>query len=428
MILPAADDIERAILGSCLLDQKHVDSARVLLRPADFHLDSHRRIFSAISSLDDADGKVDLITVTEALNRRKELNGIGGVSYLAGLTEGLPRRPSIEDYVAIVKEKSKRRKLIQMAEQITAGAMDVADNSLSIVSRCQDSLQAILDDSDTDNPHVAAYSASELNTFESERKKENAQILLYGLAGLDIATGGMRHGEVTLVGARPGVGKTSIACQVITANCIAGVACSFFSLEMTRAQILRRLWSIVSGVPFARIRRPWLANTDDVARIREAADTVVQWPLRIRDKSEMHVSEITASARVDIRRHSAQLILVDYAQEVDADGNDERTRVMRVAKGLTRMIKHEPAALMLLSQLVKGNRDSYNRAPIVNDLVESGKLEQVAHTILLLHRQWDEEQGRIAEDAEIIMPKQRGGDTATIRAKFNRRTVVFEEV
>ena len=425
--LPSAVDMERAVLGSCLLSPQHVDSARVLLRAADFYLDGHRRIFAAIIRLDDAERAIDPLTATQELVDSKELQAAGGAGYVSDLTTGVPRRISIDDWVGIVKEKARLRKLIEMAQRISSNAYDQGDEAISIVSRAQDSIQAILDDSDTDNPHVSAYSVPELDRFERERRLTRPAGLSYGLPKLDAMTGGMRPGEVCLVGARSGVGKTSLACQVIAANCAAGIPCHFFSLEMTRAQILRRMWAIVSGVAYKRISDAWLANVDDTARIREAAAAVAEWPLRIHDQSEMHLSQIVASARVSIRRHGSQLVCVDYAQEVNAEGKDQRTKTMAVAQGLTRMVKHEPATLILLSQLVKGNRESYNKPPIMSDLIESGKLENVAHIAILLHRGWDEDAGRITEDAEILVPKQRRGDTGTIQARFNRRSVIFEE-
>lgn len=426
--LPCAIDMEKAVLGSCLLFGKHVDSARVLLRPGDFFLDGHARIFTAIVRLDDADKAIDPLTVTQQLIDSKELPAAGGAAYVSELTTGVPRRISIDDWVAIVKEKARLRKLVRMAEIISSSSYEQGDGAIDIVSRAQDSIQAILDDSDTDNPHVSAYSVPELDRFEQERRMERPAGLSYGLPQLDAMTGGMRPGEVCLVGARSGVGKTALACQIIAANCATGIPCHFFSLEMTRAQILRRLWAIVSGVAYKRISDAWLANVDDAARIREAAAAVAEWPLRIHDQSEMHLSQIVASARVSIRRHGSQLVCVDYAQEVNAEGKDQRTKTMAVAQGLTRMVKHEPASLVLLSQLVKGNRESYNKPPILSDLIESGKLENVAHVAILLHRGWDEESGRITEDAEILVPKQRRGDTGTLKARFNRKLVTFEEI
>jgi replicative DNA helicase len=427
-IMPHSAEMEKTILGACLLEAKNIDVARVLLKPEDFYLDGHRRVFAAIARLNDKDRAADIQTVIQELTDSKELSAAGGPTQVSSLPDGVPRRMSIDDYVRIVKDKAKLRRIIEMSVQAQTAAYDQSFSPINVISALQDRIEAVLDDTESDNPHVSAYSMKALDKFEKERRSKKPAGLAFGLPKLDAMTGGMRPGEVCLVGARSGVGKTSLVCQTLAVNCAGGVPCHLFSLEMTRDQILERLWSIVSGVAYTRVTNPKLANIDDVARIREAVETVASWPLRIHDQSEMHLSQIIASSRLSIRRHGTELICVDYAQEVNADGKDARTKVMAVASGLTRMVKHEKAALMLLSQLVKGNRESYNRTPIMSDLIESGKLENVAHVAILLHRGWDEEKGRIKEESEILVPKQRRGATGTIQATFNRKLAIFEEV
>jgi replicative DNA helicase len=399
-----AEDLERTVLGACLLDHDALHTTRAILRPADLATDGNRRIFAMACKLDDLDRAADIVTVTQALIDSKELAAVGGAGYIADLTSGIPRRMPVGDYIATLKEKSRLRMLYGMMERSLA-LVDTSESS-EVVSRLQDGLQAILDDSDADDPRVGAYTIKELDAYERERRSGRSIGLPFGLPQLDAMTGGMRDGEVCIVGARPGIGKTSIACQAVANNCAAGRGCHFFSLEMTRGQINRRLWSIVSGVAYKRVKDAWLSTEDDATRIREAAAMVAEWPLRIHDKSEMHLSQIVANARLSIQRYQSRLIVVDYAQNVNAPGKDMRHAVIQTATALTGMIKHERASLMLLSQLAKGNRESYGRRPVLADLLESGKLEQVAHVAILLHRDWDEE---------------------TIQARFNRKTVVFEE-
>jgi replicative DNA helicase len=425
--LPANIDAERSILGAILLDEKALDEAQSVLHASDLALDSHRRIFGAMLKLSRLEKTVDLVTLPAALVDSGEIEAVGGMAYLFSLTEGLPRRISIGAYVKIVKEKSQLRQLIGICESAITRAGD-QDEALSVINGIQDGLQEVLDDSQTDEPLVQAYSVDALNAFHAARKLERSPGLSYGNPELDEFTGGMMDGEVTLVGARSGVGKTSEMCQAVAANCVVEIPSHIFSLEMTRPQILRRLWSIVSGVPYKVISEPWRANADHVERIQNAAAQVATWPLRIHDQSELHLSKIIGLARVSMRRFGTRFVAVDYAQEVAAEGRDERTKVMAVAKGLAGMIKHEKASLMLLSQLVKMNRESYNKPPMVGDFIESGKLENVAHVILMLHRGWDEESSRISDEAEIIIPKQRRGETGVLRARFNRRTLTFEGV
>ena len=231
-----------------------------------------------------------------------------------------------------------------------------------------------------------------------------------------------------VVGARSGVGKSSLMIQSAVDNCRLGVPVHLFSLEMTRAQVVHRMLAIISGVPFKLVDKPHLASMEDMAHIRDASNEMAEWPLRIHDKSEMHIDQIVGLARLSIRRNGTRLVVVDYAQNIHADGRDERSKVTDSSRKLTRMIKHEPASLMLLSQLRKVDREHYSKPPVVADLRETGQLENDAHLVLLLHRGWDEENAQISSEAEILIPKQRRGDTGAIRALFSKRSVTFEEV
>jgi replicative DNA helicase len=281
-----------------------------------------------------------------------------------------------------------------------------------------------------DDPLVESFTVSALDEFDAERSSQQSPGLSFGIPQLDAATGGMRKGEVIVAGARSGVGKTSLVTQAIVANASKGIPCDLFSVEMTRNQILRRIWSIVSGVPYKRVTDPWQASREEAERVRIAASKVCEWPLRIHDNSEMPLSKIVATARLSIQRHGSRFIALDYTQEVDAPGKDERAKVMAVCRKLTRLVKHEDCSLMLLSQLVKVNRDSYDKPPMVGDLIESGKLENVAHLVLLLHRSHEKDAdgnpSHLGTKAELIIPKQRRGETGIIPARFNRSLAIFE--
>jgi replicative DNA helicase len=424
--LPASIQAERSILGGILLDDTLIDEASAALKDDEFHLDSHRRIFRAMCDMQELQRKVDLVTLMDELDKRSWLGAIGGAAYLFSLTEGLPRKISLHEYIRVVKEKAALRSLIILCNTASAEASDGAEPT-SIIGRIQDGMEAILNRDEMDDPHVKSYTISVLDEFERARHMQAENFLSYGLTNLDQATdGGMRDGEVTVVGARSGVGKSTLMLMAARANCEAGIPVHLFSLEMTRKQILNRLWAMVSGVPYKKIRRPMLANLEDAALVRNAAEVVLDWPLRIHDKSELHLSKIAALARLSIRRHGSRLIVVDYAQRVTADGKDERSKVSSVSSQLTNMIKHEPAHLMLLSQLRKVDREYYSKPPHVGDLRETGQLENDAHTVILLHRGWDETNQCIAHEGQAIIPKQRNGETGLVDFKLNPVTVEFE--
>ena len=180
-----------------------------------------------------------------------------------------------------------------------------------------------------------------------------------------------------------------------------------FSVEMSRNQILRRVLAAVGEVAFPRVRDPRSACESDMEALRQASSTVAKWQLHIIDDSSITIEKLAASARLAIRRDGVKLVCVDYAQMVAATGRDERLRVAAVSRGLTRLAKDEGVPVMLLSQLARADRANPNRRPTMNDLRESSQLENDAAAIVLLHREWDEREGRLSADAEIIAAKQR---------------------
>ena len=425
--LPASLDAERSLLGSILLEGDRLVEVRGEISKEDFSLDAHRRVFASMCSLEDEGLAVDLVTVTQDLTDKKQAQAVG-IAYLASFTENLPRRLSLGSYIAIVREKTHLRRLASLAQSALLRSCDESEDPTSIIAAIQDELTGILEDSqEGDNPLVSSYLVSVMNDLEASRQRPKEAGKSYGLASLDSFTGGMRDGEVTVVGARSGVGKSSLMCQAAVANCRAGSAVHLFSLEMTRAQVIHRIIAIISGVPFRHIDRPEFATDEQMMRIRRAGTEMAGWPLRIHDQSELHIDQIVGLARLSIRRHGSRFVAVDYAQNVRADGRDERTRVSDTSRKLTQMIKHEPASLMLLSQLRKVDREHYSKPPVIADLRETGQLENDAHVVLLLHRGWDEDAARIANEAEILVPKQRRGETGVIRARFSGSSVTFAE-
>jgi len=425
--LPASIDAEKSILGAILLDNDAYNEASGKIHATDFALSAHQRIFARMSHLFEVERAVDIVTLSEELGRNKELQAIGGNAYLASLTEGLPWHLSISEYLGIVKSKSCARKVIAICSDAITRSADQFDEACDVAGNTANALEAVLSDlQGSDDGSVAKTSIDALNSFLSFRSGHIRQERSYGHAKLDEFTGGMRNGQVTVIGARSGVGKTSLMCQAAERNCAKGIPVHLFSLEQKRDEILWHLWSIVSGVPYMRIFKPWLANEDDSCRVQQAAAEIVEWPLRIHDKSDLDINQIVSLARTSIRRHGTQIIAVDYAQNVEGPGKDERARVQNVSRRLTKMIKHEPASLMLFSQLRKIDRESYSKPPHISDLRETGQLENDAHTVILLHRPWDDGLARIADHGEFLLPKQRFGETGALQVEFNRRTVIFE--
>jgi replicative DNA helicase len=374
---------EITVLGAMLLDAVAIDEATSKLTVEDFALDSHRRIFKVMVNMAAANKSIDLVTVMDALDKRKELDAIGGAAYLSFLTEGIPRNPNIKSYVRIVKDKSRGRKGMALCNRYQATFADDAEPNETLANLQADISDIIQDSSKQDEPLVSAYSDAAFDKMMQKAFSANSMGLSYGVQSLNSWTAGMQPGQVTVVGARSGVGKSSLMKQAAVANASKGIPVALFSLEMTREEILGGLWAIVSGVEAKKITRPHLLSSDERSSIKTAMCTVKGWPLRIYDRAETTIDQIVATARMGVRKFGTKLVCVDYAQSVEAEGKDERTKVTSVSRKLTKMAKAEQCSLMLLSQLRKpSNEQSSSFPPTMADLRETGQLENDAHIVI----------------------------------------------
>jgi len=427
--LPASVDAERSILGTILLDNDAYNEAAEELVAADFALESHQRIFARISELMSTGRAVDPVTLAEELAKRKEVESIGGIAYLSDLIYGLPRRLSIEEYVRIVKDKSLLRQLINICSTSITRAADQSEEALEILNAIEsEMLELRSGTAGQRETRINEAVVPLLDRLHRERTRTGELLgLPTGIPSLDLATRGLQPGELTQIGARSGVGKSAAMVQAASENCRQGTPVLLFSLEMTREQVLRRIFSAVSGVPFPRVRDPKWASDADMQALRYAADKVSDWPLHIVDTSAIRIEKLVAGARLAIRRDGVKLVCVDYAQIVTAEGRDERLRVAAVSRGLTRLAKDEGVAVLVLSQLSRADRANANRRPTMSDLRESSQLENDAHVIALLHRPWDDEEGRLSSDAELIIAKQRSGETGVFPLTLDRRTLTFHD-
>ncbi len=426
----SAPDFERYLLGHCLDDNAQFLEATELLRAEDFSLSAHQTIFRSIAFVLAGGQSADHTTVGQFLIKHSQVDAVGGIAYLSSLTEGLVRgRKNVRDYAEMVRESAQRRRLTALTERVASESILPTSDVEELIAKTENGLLDIRASSlRAGSSSVASAIVPLMNRLHHERKRKSDLLgLSCGVESLDVLTRGLQPGEVTVVGARSGVGKSSLMTQAAIANCKSGTPVMIFSVEMSRDQNLRRIFAAVASVSFPRVRDTRYANESDMQALSQASATVLEWPLHIIDESSITIEKLTASARLAVRREGVKLICVDYAQIVAATGRDERLRVAAVSRGLTRLAKDEGVPVMLLSQLARADRANPNRRPTMSDLRESSQLENDAHTIVLLHREWDEQEGRLSSDAEIIVAKQRSGETGVLPATFNKRSLFFEK-
>lgn len=421
--LPHSPHAEKAVLGCLILDGITAMERCHRLREDMLSLDSNRRIFRCLTRMIETGASIDYLSVSEELRKSHDLDSVGGLTIIADLGTDIPRNFDPSGHVETIIEKWKLRTGMLICDRYSSQFSEELPSDATLSMMQSDVFDAMQEMTDRDDPHVSAYTKAEID--EAMDYNSSSMGLSYGHAALDEFTQGMQDGEVTVLGARSGVGKSSEMCQVAAVNAKKGVPIELFSLEMKRRVILRRLWAIESGISFKLIQRK-LLNEFERRAVRSAALRVAEWPLRIHDDGELTLGQIAALARLSARRNGMKLFIVDYAQIVNAEGRDERAKVALVSRTLTKLAKSENVHLMLLSQLRKVPSEMYSKPPHVGDLRETGQLENDAHTIILAHRGWDDDSSRISFDAELIVPKQRNGATGAIQAKFNPHTLIFD--
>jgi replicative DNA helicase len=433
-VLSPAAEVEKTVLGACLLENE-TDTELVLslLGAHHFELDSHRRIFRVIAELHATQQPVSIVTVSQELMRAKEIDSVGGVVYVSDLTTGIPRRmgEALRNYCERVKEFWRLRQMAILGEEMTQGALDGSEVASSIVQRVMTRLEAIVRDADDENADVSASIVGFLDRYYQHRELTHTPGMSYGLPDLDSQTDGMMPGEQTAVGAVSGVGKTAFMAQGIWATLRAGFAVDAFLLEPTKDQITARLISLMTGVRYEAIIKPWKSRRDEADIIARAAGQLAELPFRMFARSGLTLDEVIGQARLGIRKHGTRLICTDYIQrlKICQTERDEpvRLRVGRASTALADLVKNTQTHSMLLSQITTGRKAGASSLPTMFDFRESSQIENDAHTIILLHREYDEQQGHYTNNGAIFVPKQRNGVPCNLKAWFDPVTAAWSD-
>ena len=435
--LPASIDAERSILGAILLESLLFDQAAEL-RPEDFSLDAHRRIFSRMRDLQDLGRPVDMITLAEELNRRKEVEAVGGVAYLSSLIDGLPERPSIEHYVRIVRNKALLRGLINVAQMAIAEAMEHSDEAEEVINRAEQGIFQLsenrLGQGFTDIPTIVKNSFGSLDELYARGQEITGLATHYTL--LDKMTSGFQPSDLIIIAARPSMGKTALAMNIaenaaVLDNKVVGV----FSLEMSKEALLMRMLASHSRVDSHRLRTGFIPK-EDRQKLTFATESLMQARLFIDDTPAISVTEMRSKARrLKQQEGRLDLMLVDYLQLMSAvpiGGKrfENRTQeVSAISRGLKAVAKELRVPVVALSQLSRApeSRGGDHR-PQLSDLRESGSIEQDADVVAFIFREevYKKNDPDLEGLAEIIVAKQRNGPTGTIKPAFLHSCTRFE--
>jgi replicative DNA helicase len=407
-----------------MMDNLSLGAALELIAPGDFYADGHRKIFSAIVAMSDRNEPADLITLSNALKDQKSLEQVGGTAYLALLVDNVASAANIAYYAKIIKEKAVKRSLIGAASKMLDAGYSPEKSTEEAINEAQ---QVILSLSMTRGKQciqTAREIAKQTFTMIEERSKRGDSLtgISTGLRTLDELTLGLQEGELFIIAARPGMGKTALAICIARHVAQKGTPVFFHSAEMPAQTLMVRMLSGETKIDSHQLRRGAIFGAD-WTKLARATETIGSIPLFIDDGADVTPAELRATARRLKTDYGIGLILVDYMQLMRANGKYETrerevAEISRTLKGIARELS---IPVIGLSQLNRNIDSRPDKRPLLSDLRESGAIEQDADVIAFIYR--DEAQGT----AEIKIAKHRNGPTGTVRLKFNPTTQIFED-
>jgi replicative DNA helicase len=432
--LPANIEAERSILGAVLLDNHAFNDAAEHLKPEDFSIDSHRRIYSRMMDLAESSRPIDIITLVEELEQKRDLQAVGDVGYISGLLDGVPDRPSIDHYVKIVRDKAILRGLISVSNTAIAKASEQAEPADEILN---DAEAAVFQLSEK-RMGKGFQGIKEIvrNSFGSIDALLKRGQRITGLEThftiLDEMTTGLQKSDLVIVAARPSVGKTSFAMNIAENAAIDdGKVVGVFSLEMSCEALVQRLLCSRAIVDAQKFRTGTFFSSD-MPKIQRAAEELTASPLFIDDTPGLSISEMRAKARrLKQSQGRLDLLVVDYLQLMSGGSKrfENRTQeVSSISRGLKAIAKELQAPVLALSQLSRApeSRGGDHR-PQLSDLRESGSIEQDADVVMFIFREeiYKPDDLEIKGLAEIIIAKQRNGPTGKFNLAFLHNSTRF---
>ncbi len=437
-IPPHSIEAERAVLGAILLNKDAFDTVSSIVKAEDFYSDNHRVIYEALVSIVGKNQRADYVLLSEELKKSQKLEAVGGILYLTNLTTDIVDAYNVEDHAKIVRDKAHLRKLIHVANAVESMAYREEEETEDIVNRAE---QMVLDVSGTTKGE-SSFSAMRDVVYETidrinelQRHKGILTGVSTGFKDLDNLTSGLQKSDLILVAARPSMGKTAF-----TLNIAQNVAMkskknvAFFSLEMSKTQLVARVLAAVAGINSGRIRNGQLSQ-EDWGKAINALNDLADAPLYIDDTSGLTPQLMKKKLRRLIQEHGELgLVVVDYIQLMENGGkkmaDNRQQEVSAISRQLKIMAREFNVPLIALSQLSRGVESRADKTPMLSDLRESGSLEQDADIVAFLNREnyQDTEDTSDGVETQVIIRKHRNGELGIVKLWFEGAYTRFRDL
>ncbi len=433
---PHSAEVERALLGTMLLDGKVAAQLIPEVSPDDFYIPKHRLIYEGLKRLLQQGQPSDLLLLIHDLKVRQLLDEAGGEAYIRLLEQSVASSLHAKTHLAILKELAMRRHLIATSGQIARLAYDEKADINKMIERSQSAIinvRTMRRRREAVTPIATAVSAFFSKLQNMHAHGGEAGIVRTGIMELDRLITGLARGDLVVVAGRPGMGKTSLMLNM--AHYIAHThhwRVAFFSLEMNSAQLLQRLISAETGIEGRQLRR---GDLDEAAwdKVTQCLGKIADMPILLNDKHGMKVGEIQTSLQQMYYRHGIDAVFIDYLQLIDGGdqtrGENRTQEIRAICQALKSTARDLNIVCVVASQLSRSVERRENKRPMLSDLMDSGAIEQDADMVLFIHR---EDAYRPATEmtniAEIIVGKNRNGPTGIVQTYFDNRVTLFRNL
>jgi replicative DNA helicase len=434
---PQNVEVEQQVLGSLMLDPELCDEVSLIVRADDFYAPAHQKLFHHILELHNDGTPLDPTLLVNRLKSAGDFEFIGGVSYLAEVMQSVATAANAEYYARVIREKATLRNLIHCATEMLGEAFNPANDARDVLSRAEQNIFAINDSRSANEVHGMNSIVQEAFDRIARRIEKGASDgLATGFTDLDGLTGGLQNSELVILAARPSMGKTALATNIVQHVTLhSNLPALFVSLEMSRLELVDRMLCSLAEVDAHKVRKGHVSQQDRQKLIQRCSE-LSQTPLFVDDTPARRVTEIAANARRLKRRHGLGLLVVDYLQLIEPDNASDprQEQVAKVARRLKGLARELEIPVLCLAQLNRQAEASKDNRPRLSHLRESGAIEQDADVVMFVHReeyyhtQEDAQRNELVGKAEIIIGKQRNGPIGDVPLRWEAKYTKFQDV
>ncbi|CAN5623110.1 replicative DNA helicase [soil metagenome] len=433
---PQSKEAEQGVLGSVLRDNAVLSDVLGILRPDNFYYDAHQKIFEAIVELYNAAKPVDAVILFENLKKKKQIDDVGGASYIAELWDAAPTAANAEYYANIVREKAVVRNLIHAHTELLRDSYDGVMSADELLSSAERKILEIAEKGTTSSAQTLGEAMKEaFDRMDSKAGKDNLSLtgVRTGYIDLDNLTAGLQNNELIIIAARPSVGKTAFALNLVR-NVIVDdrVPVFFVSLEQAKIELAERLLVCQSRVDSHSIRTGRLTH-QDTQKLMEAADVLrgtKENPVKLflDDTPAQTLLRISSTARRLKLREGIRLMVIDYLQLIEPENKKDprQEQVAQMSRRLKFLARELEIPVIALAQVNRGSEDRQDHTPRLADLRESGAIEQDADTVFMLHRPARFDKQQEDDKLEVHIAKQRNGPTGEITLSYFKQFMRYE--